>query len=78
MWNPSQYDRYKDERAQPFRDLLALVEPHPDMGVVDLGCGTGELTSVLHDTLQAAATLGVDSSDAMLGKSAAFACRACR
>jgi trans-aconitate 2-methyltransferase len=67
-WNPSQYDRFKRERSQPFFDLLALVRPKAGMRVVDLGCGTGALTRALHDQLKPAETLGIDSSDAMLGK----------
>jgi trans-aconitate 2-methyltransferase len=38
------------------------------MRIVDLGCGTGELTRLLHKRLQARQTLGVDSSKAMLEK----------
>ncbi len=72
-WNPRQYERFRDERTQPFRDLLALVRPRPGMRVVDLGCGTGELTRELHRTLAAAETLGLDSSPAMLDHSAKFA-----
>jgi len=67
-WNPGQYERYREERAQPFRDLLALVEPRPAMLIVDLGCGTGELTKELHETLRARETLGIDSSPAMLAR----------
>src|SRR5258707_10500899 len=73
MWSPNQYERFKGERAQPFHDLLALVEPRPGMRVVDLGCGTGELTRLMHEQLEAAETLGVDSSAEMLAKAAAFA-----
>lgn len=72
-WNPNQYERFRDERSQPFYDLLALVRPRPGMRVVDLGCGTGELTLDLHRRLQARETLGVDSSAAMLAKSPAYA-----
>lgn len=72
-WNPDQYERFRDERRQPFFDLLALVRPRPHMRIVDLGCGTGELTRILHDRLQASETLGIDNSAAMLGRSAAFA-----
>jgi trans-aconitate 2-methyltransferase len=43
------------------------------MRVVDLGCGTGELTQLLHRRLQARETLGIDSSPAMLEASRAFA-----
>ena len=67
-WNPDQYEHFHDERSRPFRDLLALVRPRPGMRVVDLGCGTGELTEEMHRTLGAQETVGVDSSDAMLAR----------
>jgi trans-aconitate 2-methyltransferase len=72
-WDPARYERFKDERSRPFFDLLALVQPAPGGRAVDLGCGTGELTRVLHRHLQAAETLGIDSSPEMLARSAAFA-----
>jgi trans-aconitate 2-methyltransferase len=72
-WDPAEYERFRDERQAPFFDLLALVRPRPRMRVLDLGCGTGELTSVLHRRLEAAETLGIDRSDTMLARSAAFA-----
>jgi trans-aconitate 2-methyltransferase len=68
-WDPAQYERFSDERSAPFFDLLALVEPCGGGGVVDLGCGTGELTRVLHERTGASATLGIDSSEAMLARS---------
>lgn len=72
-WNPEQYGRFRDERAQPFYDLLALVRPRSGMRAVDLGCGPGELTRQLHDRLGCRQTLGLDSSEAMLGKAAPHA-----
>ncbi|HJQ84239.1 MAG TPA: methyltransferase domain-containing protein [Candidatus Binatia bacterium] len=72
-WDPAQYGRFRAERSRPFFDLLALVRPRPGARVVDLGCGTSELTRVLHERLGAAETLGIDSSAAMLEKSAALA-----
>src|SRR3712207_1265330 len=73
MWSPQQYERFKAERQQPFRDLASLVEPRPHMRIVDLGCGTGELTRELQRHFQAAETIGIDSSETMLTKAAAFA-----
>ncbi len=73
VWNPDQYGKFRAERAPPFHDLLALVEPVPAPRVVDLGCGTGELTRLAHDRLGARETVGVDSSAAMLGRAAAHA-----
>jgi trans-aconitate 2-methyltransferase len=65
-WNPDQYERFHLERRQPFDDLVALCVPVPGGRVVDLGCGTGNLTAELHQRMEAAETVGVDSSDAML------------
>ena len=42
------------------------------MRVVDLGCGTGELTRELHEHLAADETVGIDNSETMLLKSNAF------
>ncbi|MBK6561578.1 methyltransferase domain-containing protein [Candidatus Amarobacter glycogenicus] len=67
-WDPDQYHRFRDERSRPFFDLLDLVEPCPGGAVIDLGCGTGELTRILHERSGAATTLGLDSSDTMLAK----------
>jgi len=70
-WSPSVYERFAAEREQPFWDLLALVEPAAGGTVVDLGCGTGELTRALHERSGAAATAGVDSSARMLERATA-------
>jgi trans-aconitate 2-methyltransferase len=67
-WNPDQYQRFREERRQPFFDLLSLVKPADHMRVIDLGCGTGELTRILHERLNAEQTLGIDASDSMLEK----------
>jgi trans-aconitate 2-methyltransferase len=72
-WNPSQYERFKQERRQPFDDLLASVQARPKMRVVDLGSGTGELTRALHDRLRGANTVGLERSPAMLQASQRFA-----
>jgi trans-aconitate 2-methyltransferase len=71
-WSPDQYERFKTERKQPFLDLVALVEKRPHMRIVDLGCGTGELTRELHEHLGAEESIGIDSSETMLLKSSAF------
>jgi trans-aconitate 2-methyltransferase len=72
-WNPEQYEKFRNERSQPFFDLLALVQPIPGGRAIDLGCGTGELTRIMHDTVGANATIGLDNSETMLEKSAAVA-----
>jgi trans-aconitate 2-methyltransferase len=73
VWNPERYERFRGERAAPFKDLLALLRPVRSPRVADLGCGTGELTKLAHERLGARETIGIDSSPAMLGKAAAHA-----
>src|SRR5207302_6197694 len=68
MWNPEHYNQFKNERAQPFWDLVSLIDPRPHMRIADLGCGTGELTRALHEELQARETIGIDDSSSMLAK----------
>jgi trans-aconitate 2-methyltransferase len=68
VWDPAQYGRFAEQRAQPFWDLAELVQYAPGMRVLDLGCGTGELTARLHEMLRAAWTVGIDQSAAMLAK----------
>lgn len=73
VWNPGQYERFRDERSKPFFDLMSMVRPQPGASVIDLGCGTGELTRALHDHVAASMTLGLDNSETMLEKSRQFA-----
>ena len=72
-WDPTQYHKFQAERSAPFFDLLALVEVRPNLKVVDLGCGSGELTRHLAETLSNSAVTGIDSSPEMLGKASSFA-----
>ncbi len=69
-WDPKQYHKFQAERSAPFFDLLALVEIRPNLKVVDLGCGTGELTRQLADKLPNSDVTGLDSSAQMLEKAA--------
>ncbi len=71
-WDPKQYHKFEAERAAPFYDLLALVDVRPNLKVIDLGCGTGELTRKLADTLPDSDVTGLDSSPQMLEKAASF------
>jgi trans-aconitate 2-methyltransferase len=72
-WDPNQYHKFQEHRSAPFFDLLALVAVRPDLKVVDLGCGTGELTSQLADALASSDVTGLDSSPQMLEKAQALA-----
>ena len=72
-WNPDRYEKFKQQRSAPFYDLLKLVEVRPALNVIDLGCGTGELTRVLADTLPDAQVLGLDLSPNMLARASSHA-----
>ncbi|HEX2698505.1 MAG TPA: methyltransferase domain-containing protein [Anaerolineales bacterium] len=72
-WNPEKYHQFKEQRTAPFDDLLKLVNIRPNLKVVDLGCGTGELTRMLADTLPNSDVVGIDSSPEMLKKAEASA-----
>ena len=65
-WNPDLYHKFQTQRAAPFYDLLALVDVRPHLKVIDLGCGTGELTRQLADKLPHSHVTGLDSSQEML------------
>jgi trans-aconitate 2-methyltransferase len=67
-WDPQRYHQFQSERFAPFEDLLKLIRVKPGLRVIDLGCGTGELTRRLADHLPESETLGVDSSPQMLQK----------
>jgi len=71
-WDPNQYHKFQAQRSAPFYDLLALVDIRPNLKVVDLGCGTGELTRQLVDALPHSDVTGLDSSPQMLEKAASF------
>jgi trans-aconitate 2-methyltransferase len=72
-WNPEQYHKFQAERSAPFFDLLNLVKIRPNLKVIDLGCGTGELTRRLVDSLPNCEAVGLDQSEEMLRKASAHA-----
>ena len=67
-WNPETYNKFKEERYQPFYDLISHIHHKPGMKIIDLGCGTGELSKILADTFTESTVLGIDTSAEMLSK----------
>src|SRR5207253_2217685 len=56
-------------RTQPVYDLLARINPRlPPQRIVDLGCGPGNSTAVLHARWPEAHILGTDNDTPMLEK----------
>jgi trans-aconitate 2-methyltransferase len=67
-WDPDRYEQFRRERAAPFEDLVRLIRVRDGLRVIDLGCGTGELTRRLAELLPESDVLGIDSSREMLAQ----------
>jgi len=65
-WDPQQYGKFAEERGRPFLDLIARIEADAPRRVVDLGCGSGQLTALLADRWPTATVEGIDSSPEMI------------
>jgi trans-aconitate 2-methyltransferase len=66
MWDAVQYLRFGGERSRPFFDLLGQVGAESPEYVADLGCGPGNLTTVLAQRWPKAQVVGVDNSPQMI------------
>lgn len=67
-WDPDIYNKFKGKRYEPFYDLITHIHAEPGMKILDLGCGTGELTKIAADKFPGTSVLGVDTSAEMLAK----------
>jgi len=70
-WDPAQYLKWGDHRLRPAVDLLQRVAVVNPAEVVDLGCGTGNVTALLRARWPAARVTGVDASTSMLERARA-------
>ena len=70
-WNPAQYLAFGDLRLRPAIDLLNRIPLENPATVLDLGCGPGNVTRILHERWPEARVTGVDSSAEMLARAAA-------
>ncbi len=68
QWDPEQYLQFATERGRPFHDLLSRVPAENPAGVVDLGCGPGNLTVTLAQRWPGATVHGLDSSPEMVAE----------
>ena len=75
LWNPEQYKKFQAERARPFWDLAQKVDFNKVHSMLDIGCGSGELTKALHVANDINRTVGIDSSANMLEQAKAEATR---
>jgi trans-aconitate 2-methyltransferase len=67
-WNPEQYLKFAQPRLRPAVDLLARIATANPASVCDLGCGAGNVTSLLVDRWPKSSIVGVDDSAEMLAQ----------
>lgn len=67
-WDPQQYARFSGQRLRPALDLIARIALEHPRNVVDLGCGTGNVTRILRSRWPLARITGVDGSAQMLAE----------
>ncbi|MGF1639810.1 MAG: methyltransferase domain-containing protein [Rhodospirillales bacterium] len=65
-WNPATYLAFEGERIRPALGLIGRIDIDAPATIVDLGCGTGNVTRMLAARWPGAAVTGVDSSVEML------------
>ncbi len=70
-WDPTQYLRWSDHRVRPAVDLIQRVPLERPAHIVDLGCGTGNVTALLRRAWPQARVTGVDASASMLERARA-------
>lgn len=65
-WNATRYEEKHSFVWRYGADLLELLAPKPGERILDVGCGTGQLTAqIAHSAAQA---VGLDSSESMLAE----------
>ncbi len=70
-WDPTLYSAFAQPRLRPALDLMARIDADHPHQVVDLGCGTGNVTRILAERWHDSTVAGVDSSPEMLAAASA-------
>ena len=63
-WNPTLYTQKHNFVYQYGEGLVELLAPQPSERILDLGCGTGELTNQISEA--GATVLGIDSAEELI------------
>ena len=67
-WSPQQYLKFSNERTQPSIDLVTKIKVDNPRSIIDIGCGPGNSTEVLHEQWPDAKIVGLDNSSKMIEK----------
>jgi trans-aconitate 2-methyltransferase len=65
-WDAARYDRLSDPQVEWGRRVIARLEPREGERILDLGCGTGRLTTEIAAMTSPGVVVGLDASAAML------------
>lgn len=63
-WQPDSYDQKLKYVSEYGKDVVSLLNPQPGETILDLGCGTGDLSYEIHK--YGATVTGMDSSPEMI------------
>lgn len=64
VWSPDLYDSHHRYVSRYGKELVELLKPMPEEMVLDIGCGTADLSHLI--TLEGAYVVGIDSNQQML------------
>ena len=65
-WNPQLYEQQHGFVWQYGADLMELLSPQPEELILDLGCGTGQLTAKIAERV--ARVIGIDNSPTIINR----------
>jgi trans-aconitate 2-methyltransferase len=69
-WNAGRYHAISDPQLQWGQRVMQRLAPKAGERILDLGCGTARLTTILLETIGEGHVVGVDRSEAMLSEAA--------
>lgn len=64
IWNPELYDQKHDFVSNLSKDLTSVLHPQKHEEILDIGCGTGDLTNEISKS--GATVTGIDTSPSMI------------
>ncbi len=65
-WDANLYLKFASERTQPAIDLVSRISLSNPERIIDLGCGPGNSTAILHQRWPKAEIVGLDNSEEMI------------
>ncbi len=67
-WEPDSYLKFGKDRIHPTMDLVSRIDMEHPANILEIGCGSGDSTQVLHKRWPDSKILGIDTSEKMINK----------